>query len=97
MKNNQPFTLPAIHVFQNKMVSASYTVPQVDSNNVGGTQYLPPINYNTATDPVGGLHYMGAAVLSPQYSFQTKFVCEHHKNAVSDPELSLFISDLQKA
>ena len=37
---------------------------------------------------------MGAAVIASQCSFQTKFVCEHHKNDVSDPELSLLIYDL---
>ena len=39
---------------------------------------------------------MVAAILASQYSVQTKSVCEHHKNDVSDPELSLLISDLQK-
>ena len=37
---------------------------------------------------------MVAAILASQYSVQTKSVCEHHKNDVSDPELSLLISDL---
>ena len=40
---------------------------------------------------------MGAAVIASQYAVQIKYVCEHHKNAVSGPELSLFIVDLQKA
>ena len=51
----------------------------------------PPINGDTAPDYVGGLHHMGAAILASQYAGQTKSVCEHHKNAVSDPLLSLFI------
>ena len=55
VKNNQPFTLPATHAFQNKMVPASGTVPQVDSNNGGSTQYPPPINGVTDPAPVGGL------------------------------------------
>ena len=40
---------------------------------------------------------MGASVLSSQYVFQTNCVCEHHKNDVSDTELSLFLADLKKA
>ena len=40
---------------------------------------------------------MGAAILASHCAGQTKSVCEHHKNAVSDPELSLFIYDLHKA
>ena len=51
-KNNQPFTLPATHAFQNKIVPASGTVPQVDSNNGVINQYPPPINDGTAPDPV---------------------------------------------
>ena len=48
MKNNQPFTFPATHVFQSKMVAASGTVTQVDSNIGVGTQAPPPINGGTA-------------------------------------------------
>ena len=96
VKNNQPFTLPATHVFK-KMVSGSNTVPQVASNNGGGTQYPPPINVGTSPDLVVSLHHMGDAVPDSQYSVQKKAVCEHHKNYVSDPEISSFISDLQKA
>ena len=97
MKNNQPFALPATHVFQKKMVAASVTVPQVASNNGGGTQAPPLINCGTAPDTVGGLHHMGAVLIASQYAVQTSSLCGHHKNAVSGPELSLFISDLQKA
>ena len=52
VKNNQPFTLPSTHVFQNKTVAASCTVTQVASNNGGGTQDPTPINGATATAPV---------------------------------------------
>ena len=79
------------------MVEASSTVPQVAYNTGGGTQYPPPINGGTAPVTVGGPHHMGAAVLDSRYSVQTKSACEHHKSFVSDPELSLFISDLQKS
>ena len=91
VQNNKPFDLPATHVFQNIIVSTS------DYNNGGGTQALTYINGGTAPDPVGGLHHIGDAVLASQYAVQTNYVCEHQKNAVSDPELSLLISDLQKA
>ena len=97
VQNDQPFTLPDTHVFQHKMVAASDTVTQVASNNGGGTQYLPPINGGTSHAPLGGLHYMDTAVLASQYAVQTKYVCEHQKNAVSDPELSSLIDELQKA
>ena len=40
---------------------------------------------------------MGADILASQYSVQKRYVCEHHKNAVSDPEISLFIYELHKA
>ena len=91
MQNNQPFTLPDTNVFQKKMASASGKSPQVHYNNGGGTQAPPPINGDTAPYYVGGLHHMGAAILASQYAGQTKSVCEHNKNAVSDPLLSLFI------
>ena len=39
---------------------------------------------------------MGADILASQYSVQTNYACEHRNNAVSDPELSSFISDIQK-
>ena len=97
MQNNQPFTLTNTHVFQNKMVAASGTVTQVDSNNIGGTQSLPPFNGDTYPDPVDGLHHMGASVLASNDAVQKKYVCEHHKNSVSDTELFSFIADLQKA
>ena len=87
----------ATHVFQNKMVAASGAVTQVASNNGVGTQSPPPINGVTAPDTVGGLHYMGAAVLVSQYAVKTKSVCQHHKNYVSDTELSYFIYNLHKA
>ena len=54
--NNQPFIFPVTHFFQKKIVAASGTVPQVASNNVGGTQYLPPINGGTA--PACNLNYL---------------------------------------
>ena len=38
---------------------------------------------------------MGAAVISSQYSFQKNSLCEHHKNSISDPRLSLFVSELK--
>ena len=96
MQNNKPLTLTSTHVFQKKMESASNKFPQVASNNGGFTQYPPPIKGGTAPAPVGNLHNMGAAVLAYQYAVQTKFVCEHHKNTVSYPELSSFIDDLHK-
>ena len=68
VKNNQPFTLPATHVFQNKMVATIDTVTQAASNNGGGTQAPTPINIGTAPDPVDGLHHMGDAVLASQYA-----------------------------
>ena len=67
VKNNQPFTFPANHVFQKKMVEESGTVPQFASNNGGGTQSPPPINSGTDTDPVEVLHHMGTAILVSQY------------------------------
>ena len=94
VKNNQPFTLPATHVFKNKMVASSVTVNQVALNNVGGTQAPPPINGDTTPAPVGVLHHMGDAVLTSKCSVQTKYVCEHHQNYVSYTELSLFIYDI---
>ena len=68
VKNNQPFTLPATHVFQNKMVAAIVTVTQVTSNNIVVTQYLSHINGGTATTPFGGLHHMGDDVLASHYA-----------------------------
>ena len=97
VKNNQPVTLPATHLFKNKLISESVTVTQVDSNNGGGTQFPTPTNGVTATAPIDGLHHMGAAVLASQYVVQTKSVCEHHKNSVSDTEIYFFIAELQKA
>ena len=97
VQNNKPFTLPATHVFQKKMVAASGTFHQVDSNNGVGTQSLPPINDGTYPDPVGGLHHMDASALDSQYAVQKTSVCEHSQNSVSDSELSLFIAYLQKA
>ena len=70
MQNNQPLTFPATHLFQNKMVSASITVPQVASNNGGVTQDPLPINGGTdpAPAPVGFLHHIGAVVLASNYT-----------------------------
>ena len=96
LQNNQPFTLPATSVFQKKMVSASITVHQVASNNVGCTQSPPPIHGGTDPAPDGCLHHMGSSVLAYHYAFQNNYVCEHHNNSVSDPELSSFVADLQK-
>ena len=79
------------------MIASSVTVPQVTSNNGGGTKSPPPINDGTSPAPVSGLYHMGATVLDYQYSVQTNYACEHHKSSVSYPELSLFIYDLQKA
>ena len=39
---------------------------------------------------------MGAAILASQHAVQTKSLCEHYNNSVSDPELSSFIAVLQK-
>ena len=89
--------MPDTHVFENIIVAASGTLPQVTSNNGGVTQAPTPINGGTDPDPVGGINHMGASVLASQYTVQTKSVYEHHNNDVSDLELSLFISDLQKA
>ena len=80
-----------------KMVAASEIFPQVASNNGGGTQAPPLINCGTAPDTVGGLHHMGAVLIDSQYAVQTKSLCEHHNNYVSDPKLTLFIADLKKA
>ena len=96
MQNNQHFPVPATHVFQNKTAAAIFTVPQVASNNGGGTQSLTPINGGTAPDPVCGLHHTGAVIISSQYSVQKKYLFDHHNNDVYDPELSSFISELQK-
>ena len=67
------------------MATVRNTFPQVASNNGVVTQYPSPIKGGTAPSPVGDLHHMGAAVLAYQYVVQTKSVCEHHKNTVSDP------------
>ena len=75
----------------------SGTVPQVSSNNVGGTQSFPHTNCGTAPDPVGSPHHMVASVIPSNYAVQTKSVCEQHNNDISDPELCLFIAELQKA
>ena len=80
VKNNQPFTFPDTHGFQKKILASSGTVPQVASDNGGGTQSPPPINNGTDPDSFGGLHHMGAAVLASRYEFQTKSICEHHNN-----------------
>ena len=85
MQNNQPLTFPATHLFQNKMVSASITVPQVASNNGGVTQDPLPINGGTAPtptpapapDPVGVLHHIGAVLLASQYTVKKKYLREH--------------------
>ena len=42
-------------------------------------------------------YHIVVTVLDSQYAVIKKYVCEHHKNAVSYPEISLFIYDLQKA
>ena len=94
VQNNQPFTLPATHVFQNKMASASSTVPQVSSNNEVGTQAPPPINGGTYPVPTDSLHHMGASVIAYHCTVQKRSVFENHKNSVYNPELSSFISDL---
>ena len=65
--------MPSTHVFQKKMVAERGTVTQVASNNGGGTQSPPPINFSTAPAPVGVLHHMGDAVLSSQYAVQKTF------------------------
>ena len=78
------------------MVAVSRTFPLVASNNGRVTQAPTPINGGTAPAPVGVLHHMGAAVIASKYAVKTKSVCEHQKNSVSDPELSSFISDIQK-
>ena len=88
VQNNQPFTLPATHSFQKKIVSASGTVPQVASSNGGGTQSPPPINGGTDPTPVGGLHHMGAAVHFALCAVKTNSTCEHHNNYVYDPDIS---------
>ena len=87
----------ATHVFQKKMLASSGTFTQVASNNGGGNQSPPPINVGTSPDPVDSLHHMGTDVIYYKYVFQTNYACEHHKNSVSDPELSLLIDDLHKA
>ena len=72
------------------MAESSITVHQIASNNRGVNKIPPPINGGTTPAPVGGLYNMVAAILDSQYEVQTKSVCEHHKNDVYDPELSLF-------
>ena len=59
----------------------------------------PPTLINGVTDPdlVNILHHMGADLLASNYAVQINSVCEHHKNSVSDNELSSFIFDLQKS
>ena len=74
VQNNQPFTLPATHVFGKKMLSESGTVPQVASNNGYGTQSPTPINGNTDPDPDGGLHHMDEAVLASQQPFKKVYI-----------------------
>ena len=34
---------------------------------------------------------MGASLLASWYAVQKKYVCEHHNNYFSGPELSLFV------
>ena len=68
--NNRPFTLPANHVFQKKMVGTRVTVPQVASNNGGDTQAAPPINGGTSPAHIVGLHHMGVAVRASKYAVQ---------------------------
>ena len=97
VQNNQPFTFLATHLFQKQMVQASGTFNQVASNNGRGTQYTPPINGGTNPAPVDGLYHMSADILYSKYAVQKKPWCEHQRDAVSNPELFLFISDLQKA
>ena len=76
------------------MVAGSGTVPLVAYNNEEGTQSIPPTNGGTNPAPVISLHHMVSAALSSHYTFQTKTVCEHHKNSISNTEFSSFISDL---
>ena len=79
------------------MAAASGTVLQVASNNGVGTQSLLPSNGSNAPAPVADLYHMGSTVLASQYAVKKHYVCKHHKNSVSDPELSSFISDLHRA
>ena len=67
------------------------------TDNGGDTKSPPPINGGTSTATFSGLNHMGAAVLAYKYAVQTNYVFEHHKNDVSDSELSFFIYDLHKA
>ena len=78
------------------MVSVSGKVPKFASNNGGGT---PPPSINVSTAPANnrGINPIVAAALYSHYLVQKKPVCEHHKKSLSDPELPLFISELQKA
>ena len=69
----------------------------IQTDNGVDTKSPPPINDGTSTAPFSGLNHMVADVLASKYEFQKIYVCEHHKNDVSDSELSLFISDLHKA
>ena len=48
----------------------------------------PPINGSPDPAPVDGLYHMGASIIASLYASQTKYVCEHHKYTVYDPELS---------
>ena len=66
------------------MVAGRGTVPHLASNNGGGTQAPPTINGGTAPATASGLHHMGADVLASPYEVKN-YVCEHHKNSVSDP------------
>ena len=75
VQNNQPFTLPDTHVFQNKMLVERITVTQVASNNVGDTHYPPPINGSNVPDSIGSLHHMGSAVIYSQNEVKEKSVC----------------------
>ena len=97
VQNNQPLTLPDTHVFQKKEVVSSGTVTQVTSNNWGDTQDPTPTNGGTDTAPVGVLHHIGAAILASQYEDQKHSLYEHQKNAVSHPEFSSLIDDLNKS
>ena len=79
------------------MVAASVTAHQVASNNGGGNQDPHPINDGTDPAPVGSLQDMSASVLDSHYAVQTNYVFENHKNSVSDAELYLLLSNLQKS
>jgi len=99
-QNTAGFSLPATHVFVKKQREAGITQGPAQSQgppSLGGTT---PQGQSQAIVPagaaVGGFSQMGASFAS-QHSVQTKAVLEHHKNTVSDPELSSFLADLQKA